>query len=183
VPQHSSFRTSGLVLKRTNTGETDRVVTLLTQEHGKLLCIAKGARKLSSSKRAHFETGNLIEGFFIQTKSWPLLTQSTLLANTEAMSPTLIRHRQLSLLLELYDRLFVEQEIDLNVFNQAIELRHSVVNNQATNTSLKKGFTTLITQLGYQDPQDSKYPTIIEYVSALSDKKVRSYDYFTVQAT
>lgn len=180
MTQRSSFRATGLVLKRTNTGETDRVVTLLTQEYGKLLTIAKGARKLSSSKRAHFEPGNIIEGFFIQTRSWPLLTQSTSLANTEVMSPTLIRHRQLSLLLELYDRLFVEQEIDLSVYQQAIGLRHSVVNNQATNTSLKKGFTSLITQLGYQDPNDSKYPTITEYVSALSDKKVRSYDYLSI---
>jgi len=180
VSLHPSFRTSGLVLKRYNTGETDRIVTLLTQEYGKLPCIAKGARKLSSSKRAHFEPGNMIKGFFIQTKSWPLLTQSTLIANTEVMTPTLIRHRQLSLLLELYDRLFVEQEIDQQIYAQAIELRNSVIKNQATNTSLRKGFTNLITQLGYQDPKDSKYPTIIEYVSALSDKKVKSYEYLSV---
>ena len=65
-----SFNADGIVLKRNKVGETDRVISLLTQEYGKLVAVAKGVRKLSSSKRAFLEPGNLVKAYFIKTKSF-----------------------------------------------------------------------------------------------------------------
>jgi DNA repair protein RecO (recombination protein O) len=42
------FRTQAIVLRRTNFGEADRVVSLLTPERGKISAIAKGVRKPKS---------------------------------------------------------------------------------------------------------------------------------------
>lgn len=42
------FRTEALILRRTNFGEADRILSLLTPEHGKLSAIAKGVRKPKS---------------------------------------------------------------------------------------------------------------------------------------
>jgi len=42
------FRTEAIVLRRTNYGEADRVINLLTPERGKLSAIAKGVRKQKS---------------------------------------------------------------------------------------------------------------------------------------
>ena len=50
-----SITTEAIVLKRRNSGEVDRLVTLITQDKGKLQCIAKGVRKMTSSKRAFLE--------------------------------------------------------------------------------------------------------------------------------
>jgi DNA repair protein RecO len=44
----SSFRTEAIVLRRTNYGEADRILSLLTSEHGKISAIAKGVRKPKS---------------------------------------------------------------------------------------------------------------------------------------
>lgn len=178
--QNRSFRLTGLVLRRVNTGESDRIVTLLTQEEGKFVCVAKGVRKLTSSRGSMLEPGNLISGFFVKTKSLPILTQLILITDTSSMTHSLARHRQLYLLLELLDRLFVEQELDESVYEEAIELRNKVVNNQANAASLQKGFASIISELGYQDPADSKYPTISEYVSALSDRKIKSFEYLSI---
>lgn len=46
-----SYRTPAILLRRVNYGEADRIVTLLTPEHGKVSAIAKGVRK-SGSKLA-----------------------------------------------------------------------------------------------------------------------------------
>lgn len=40
--------TSGIVLTRTNFGEADRIVTILTPDHGKIRVMAKGVRKIKS---------------------------------------------------------------------------------------------------------------------------------------
>ena len=50
-----SFRTPALILKRFDLGEADRLLTVLTPRHGKLEVVAKGARKLTSTKTGHVE--------------------------------------------------------------------------------------------------------------------------------
>jgi DNA repair protein RecO (recombination protein O) len=40
-----TYQADAIVLRRLDYGETDRIVTLLTREHGKLAAIAKGARR------------------------------------------------------------------------------------------------------------------------------------------
>src|SRR2546428_10074472 len=40
-----TYQADAIVLRRLDYGEADRILTLLTREHGKLAAIAKGARK------------------------------------------------------------------------------------------------------------------------------------------
>ena len=43
-----SYRALAIVLKHREYGEADRILTLYTQEYGKIQAIAKGVRKLKS---------------------------------------------------------------------------------------------------------------------------------------
>lgn len=54
-PRERSFRTPAIILKRFDLGEADRLLTILTPHHGKLEVVAKGARKLTSTKTGHVE--------------------------------------------------------------------------------------------------------------------------------
>ena len=98
--KNKSFTQKCLVLRRTNVGETDRIVTLLSREQGKFSCVAKGVRKLSSSNRAYLEPGSLVSAHCIVTKSLPLLTQTTLIDDTSKMLHDLSSFRALSQVLE-----------------------------------------------------------------------------------
>jgi DNA repair protein RecO (recombination protein O) len=49
------YRTEAIVLRRTDFGEADRLLTVFTPERGKLRLVAKGARKPSSRKSGHVE--------------------------------------------------------------------------------------------------------------------------------
>ncbi len=177
-----SFSSSGIVLKRSNTGETDRIVVLLTQEFGKMTCVAKGVRTLHSSKRAFLEPGNYIKGFFIATKSLPLLTQATLIESCDQLERTLPKLRQLTQVLEIFEKLFVEQELDEHIFSRILRLRSRITTNAATVTFITTELRKIITELGYQDPNDSKYANITEYMTALSDKPMRSFEYLTLSS-
>jgi recombinational DNA repair protein (RecF pathway) len=175
-----TFSTNGIVLKRTNVGETDRIVVLLTQDFGKLACVAKGVRKLSSSKRAFLEPGNYVRGFFVPTKSLPLLTQATLIEDCSSLERSLVRMRQITQVLEIFEKLFVEQELDEETFARALHLRARVVANQATGGFIRTQLRQIIMSLGYQDPEDSKYDSITDFISALSDRPMRSFEYLTL---
>ena len=51
----STYRDNAVVLGSYKFGEADRVVVLLTQEHGKIRAVAKGVRKTKSSIGARLE--------------------------------------------------------------------------------------------------------------------------------
>lgn len=57
----NSFRTEGIVLRTHRLGEADRIVEVITPEHGILRCVAKGVRKSSS------RFGSVVEPFMHST--------------------------------------------------------------------------------------------------------------------
>jgi DNA repair protein RecO (recombination protein O) len=176
-----TFNAVGIVLKRSNTGETDRVVSLLTREFGKIVTVAKGVRKLSSSKRAFLEPGNYVKAHFIQTKSMPLLTQATLIDDCSNIRDSLADIRKLTQLLEVIEKLFVEEELEDELFNKVLSLRQKIILKQASNGHIKLAMGNLIESLGYQHPNLSDHNSILDYVSQLADKPMRSFEYLSVK--
>jgi DNA repair protein RecO (recombination protein O) len=55
MPQPRSFPTEAIVLKQSDLGEADRIITMLTPYKGKLRAIAKGIRRPISKKAGHLE--------------------------------------------------------------------------------------------------------------------------------
>jgi DNA repair protein RecO (recombination protein O) len=45
----------GIVLKRRNVGEADRILTVFTKKYGKIRVIAKGVRRITSRRAGHIE--------------------------------------------------------------------------------------------------------------------------------
>ena len=94
-----SLRTAtaiGLVLSHKKVGETDSLVTILTEARGKLVCRANGIRTLKSTKRSALQPGNVVSFQFTLTGKLPLLTQAILQEDCAQMDSTLPRMRQLA---------------------------------------------------------------------------------------
>src|SRR3989344_2313039 len=65
----------GVVLKRRNFAEADRLVTIFTKNYGKVTTLAKGSRKILSRKKGGLEPGTLSDFFWVGDKGLPLVTQ------------------------------------------------------------------------------------------------------------
>ena len=50
-----NFKTEGIIIRRTNFGEADRVLTIVTRDSGKIKIIAKGVRKITSRRAPNLE--------------------------------------------------------------------------------------------------------------------------------
>lgn len=61
--------TSGIILRRTDYGEADRIITFLTSDFGKMHAMAKGVRKSKSKLAGGIELFSVSELHFIKGKS------------------------------------------------------------------------------------------------------------------
>ncbi len=55
MTRERQYRTEAVVLKRSDFGEADRILTLYTPERGKVRVLAKGIRRITSRKAGHLE--------------------------------------------------------------------------------------------------------------------------------
>lgn len=105
------YRITGVVLKRTDVGEADRLLTLLTLQRGKLRAVAKGARKPSARKTGHVELFNCVELQVAVTRDIHIITQAQTLEPFLRLRDDLDRLSFAYYFAEIADR-FVQEEIE-----------------------------------------------------------------------
>jgi len=176
-----TYTITGIVLKRSNVGESDRIVTILSKEEGRQAYLAKGIRRTNSSSGSYFEPGNRISAHCVRTKGLPILTQSKLLASThEKKSQSLADIRRISQLLEIFDGVFVAEELETPIFNQ-IELLHSqAVLGTTSINELRKNVRFLIQMMGFDTSTDPK-KSLTEELGEILEKPLRSFDFLVVK--
>ena len=76
MPRERLYRVEAIVLRRTDHGEADRLLTLFTPDLGKMRAIAKGARKPSSRKSGHVELFTHTHLLLAQGKELDIVTQA-----------------------------------------------------------------------------------------------------------
>ncbi len=176
-----SISVVGIILKKHNVAESDALVTLLTQEKGKIVVRSKGNRKLHSHKRAAIEPGNVIRAHCIVTKSLPLLTQTKLLNSCrDHLTDTLTHYRRLQQVLEFFDALFVEEELEPRQFAVITQLYEGILTNTLTKQQLMTGFNELLVSLGYQPIESTPYASLNEYISNLTERQMKAYEFLVV---
>jgi DNA repair protein RecO (recombination protein O) len=178
MASRNSLHTKAVVIKRSNSGERDRVVTLYTQHRGKVTTIAKGARSPKSSRLSILEPGNLIHVSLELAYSMPILTEARLEDDFAAIKQSLPKIKTLSQILEIVDRLSVEEE-NAQSFQYIHELLATL--KTTTRAQLQNNVAQLVEILGFPHPNETAYQSVTEYVAALSDRPLRSYQYLTVK--
>jgi DNA repair protein RecO (recombination protein O) len=70
-----SFKAEGIVIKRSNYSEADRIVTIFTKQNGKIKVKAAGVRRIASKRSGHIEPLNYCIFGLYQGKGMPVLTE------------------------------------------------------------------------------------------------------------
>ncbi len=73
-----TYKTKGIVIGRTNYGEADRILTIMTAEHGKIRAIAKGVRKIKSRSGGHIELFGNVDFMIANGRGLDVMTGATL---------------------------------------------------------------------------------------------------------
>jgi DNA repair protein RecO (recombination protein O) len=121
MARERTFRSEAIILRRTDFGEADRLLTLYSLEFGKMKAIAKGARKPQSRKTGHVEPLMRTRFLFAKGRDLSLITQAEMLEAYPGLRADLLRASYGSYAMELLDRFTVEDDKNEDVYRLAAE--------------------------------------------------------------
>lgn len=110
MPAFHSFRASAVVLRHSDWGEADRLLTLYTREQGKVRAIARGARKVTSRKAGHLEPFTHVTLQLARGRDLLIVTQAETVNAFLALREDLLKTGYAAYVLELIDRFTYEGE-------------------------------------------------------------------------
>ena len=123
--QERLYRTDAIILRRTDFGEADRLLTVYTAEFGKLRLLAKGVRKTASRKAGHVELFMLTNMLVARGRTWDIVSQAEIVEAYRDLRENLDRTSQAYYLAELVDRFTEEHDANAPLFELlALSLAH-----------------------------------------------------------
>ena len=117
-----AFKTEGIVLKRRNFGEADRILTVFTLVYGKISVLAKGVRRITSKRAGNVELLNRVSMYLHQGKGMPILTEALSLNTFQKLKADLTLSTYAYHILELVDKLTAENQENGKLYAELIEV-------------------------------------------------------------
>lgn len=111
------FTTEGIIIKRKNYGEADRLITLYTRKHGKIQVKATGVRKITSRRSPHVELLNYSVIQVHKGRTYPVLTEAEVIEDFSGIKNDLEKVGFAYHLCELIDGLCPDGQIHEAVFD------------------------------------------------------------------
>ena len=105
------FRTQAIILSRRDFGESDRLLTLFTPDHGKISAIAKGSRKPTGKLSGHVELFARTDVMIHKGRSIDILAQAELIDSYLGLREDLTRGAYANYVAELLDRFTADEDI------------------------------------------------------------------------
>jgi len=172
-----TYQVEGIILKRSNLGEADLLVTLFSKETGKLTAIAKGARRITSSKASALEPATVGKYFFAVGKSLDILTQAQLLKSHQGAHRNLTRTTQTFQVLEIVDLLTAERQENSDVYLLLAGSLDLLESTGSHKDQLLNNLNRILQALGFADAVSLSESKLKAYIEDLSNQRLRSKNY------
>jgi DNA repair protein RecO (recombination protein O) len=123
-----SLKTQGIVIKRMNFGEADRILTILTERFGKVRAIAKGVRKSKSKLAGSLEPFMSLDMQLHEGKTFFIVTGAEISEEFSHIHNDLEKISRCFYIGELLDSFIEEDHKTIQVFELFLEALRSVEN-------------------------------------------------------
>lgn len=175
-----TYLTQAIVLKRMNYGEADRIVTLYSADRGKVVCLAKGARKLTSKKKSSLEPATEARFFMVARNGLDLVTQSELVDSHQTARINLTRMTQLYQLLEIVDLMTVEDQENEDVYS-LLQSSLSLLDEPGSKKSqLLLNLHQMMTALGFGTQTPLSEHGLKLYIEEIAERQLRAKTFLTL---
>lgn len=171
-----SYKSEGIIIKRVNFGEADRILTIFTKHDGKLRVIANGVRKITSKRGGSLEIFNKIIAYIYTGKNLDSLNEVEVKESFLNLRKNLKKVSLGYYLCELVDGLCPEKQVHKEVFD-LLERALAILNGQIQNNSysVKQFEIELLQELGYLSKNKDYLKTdTTEIIENLLQKRVKS---------
>ncbi len=115
------YKTQGIIIKKENLGEFDRLLTVYTKDFGKLLLRAKAVRKNQAKLRGHLELFLKSHFMIAPSRGFDIITGAETIESFPYLHKNLSSLAAAFYLSELTDKLVVGPEKDENIWRLLLE--------------------------------------------------------------
>lgn len=127
--QMPTITTEGVVIRRSNFGEADRILTVLTPFRGKMKVVAKGVRRITSRRAGNVELLNNVKLHIFVGIGMPILTEAESLNTYPKIKSDLILSSYGSYIAELVERLTGENQPSPEVYKLVVDILNLLESN------------------------------------------------------
>lgn len=124
------YRCDGVVLRRLDFGETDRILTVLTDRYGKFRVIAKGVRKPATRLAAHLELFAESRLVLSRGRDLDIVTGAETLELNGGLRDDLVALGVASHCVELVDRFLADRDENVVVYRALVQALHDLSTGQ-----------------------------------------------------
>jgi len=114
------YRDTGIVLRTYKLGEADRIVSFMTERHGKVRAVAKGVRKTKSKFGARLEPTSHVALQLYEGRELDIVTQAETVDHFKAIREDLDRLTHAVTMLEAVDQLSLEREPNPDLYKMLL---------------------------------------------------------------
>lgn len=116
-----NLKTTGVVIKRSNFGEADRILTIFTERFGKIKAFAKGVRKTKSKLAGHLEPFMLVDLMLHEGRTFYTVTGAVIEKDFPNIHSDLSKMAKAFVISELVDSFLGEKEQQEKIFTLYVD--------------------------------------------------------------
>lgn len=143
------YKTNGIVLRTYPLGERDLIVVILSPDHGKIRCVAKGAKKQTSSLAGKVELTNHLSLLIVKGKNLDIISQVEVLEHFKEIRNNLDCLAHAIYILELIDKALPEPEPHPELYSLLYDTLYEMKNVSSLQLLLRVFELKLVSLLGY----------------------------------
>lgn len=166
------FKVDAIILKRKNTGETDRILTVFTRQYGKLHLLARGVRRLSSKRGPHLEIFSHAKLIIYRGKSMDSVSEAVSIDKFENLRSDLYLISTAYYLCELVNSLTRERQEHRDVFILLLRALRALEEDKRT-TVIRFFPGILVEMLGFV-PKTRRHEVSNEFIESIIEKRLKT---------
>jgi DNA repair protein RecO (recombination protein O) len=170
-----SIKVEGIVIKRKNIGEADKILTVFTKEEGKIQVKAKGVRRITSRRSPHIELLNQASLSLYKGERLPILTEAEVINDFESLKKNLNRVWAAYHICELIDGLCAENEKHPNIFFLLKDTLYRLSYEKQLKPVIQEFEIELLKILGFWNTERAQKTTNTQdYIEELLERRLKS---------
>ena len=126
------YKYTGIILRKRNIGETDRIYDIYTAEQGKISAIARGVRKPQAKLAGHLENFCLVDLTVMRNKGLGNISGSIVENGFENLRQNFDSLEKVFETMKVFGKLVNSEEKDLRIFSLLMEYLISIDENSGT---------------------------------------------------
>lgn len=178
-----NLQLEGIVVKRYNIGEADRLLVIFTKNQGKVKLLAKGIRKIISRRAPHLEIFSQVNILVHQSKNYSYITEAQLIYGFPKLRQNFRKIVITYHLCEIIDKLLPEKEKNEELYRLFFE---ALLCLEKENSALKirqivRFFVNnLLVKLGYMtDVKDTAYSLLLTEIENIIERPLATMKLLT----